>query len=91
METSQSQATAVTEIIVAHEVLEFVRRRRCDFRISTSCGGPMLLPVSYKPPKPSDVPVQAEEFTIYVSAHQYPYIRSIGIDLVPFFLDNRGR
>ena len=82
-ETSLPQDFRISEEVVAH-----VNKSNCDFRISTSCGGPMLLPISLKRPKPSDIAVKAGSHTIYISIHQARYLHSIHMGLIPRFYDH---
>ncbi len=70
---------------VADDVLAYVNERKTDFRICTSCGGPVLLPVSVKPRKPTDIEVPAGDQTIYVSIYQARYLTTIHRGMIPFF------
>jgi len=81
-DASLPQDFHISEDVVAH-----INERRCDFRISTSCSGPMLLPISLKRPKPSDIAVRAGNHTIYVSIHQARYLHTIHMGLVPRFYE----
>jgi len=65
--------------------MDYIEERDCDFRICTSCGGPILLPVNIKPPKKSDVLLQAASHTIYISIHQARFLDAIRADMIPFF------
>jgi hypothetical protein len=78
------------DIRIAEDVIEYISRRRSDFRISTSCGGPILLPVSFKPPKHTDLQVPAGDYVIFVSLHQARYLSIVHMGMVPFFLDEVG-
>lgn len=75
------------DIRIADEVLDYIAKRGSDFRISTSCGGPILLPVSIKPPKPTDLQLPAGDYVIFVSIHQARYLSAVHMGMVPFFLD----
>jgi hypothetical protein len=75
----------VSHISIAPDVLEYIEKRDCDFRICTSCGGPILLPIRIKSPKKSDVLLKAAHHTIYVSIHQARYIDEIRTDMIPFY------
>jgi hypothetical protein len=75
------------DIRITREVLDYIAQRKSDFRISTSCGGPILLPVSIKPPKPTDLQIPAGDYVIFVSIHQARYLSSVQMGMVPFFLD----
>lgn len=71
-------------IFIDDEVVEYINRRKTDFRISTSCGGPALLPVAYKPAKPSDIGIKAGDYMIYISMYQARYVDHIHMGLIPF-------
>lgn len=75
------------EVLIQTEVLDYIQKRGCDFRICTSCGGPILLPVRMKPPKPTDLQIKAGEHTIFVSIHQARYLHAIHMGMVPIFFD----
>ena len=81
-------SASLREITVVPEVIEYINRRGCDFRICTSCGGPILLPTRVKPPKKTDLLLRAGNQTIYVSVHQARFLNSIHMDMIPFFEDN---
>jgi hypothetical protein len=81
-----SQDTSgITEVAIAPEVIEYINGRGCDFRISTSCGGPILLSTRIKPPKKTDLLLKAGDHTIYVSIHQARFLNTIRMDMIPFF------
>jgi hypothetical protein len=88
MHTNPHDNAREGEVIVAPEVIEYINRRDCDFRICTSCGGPILLPVRVKPPKRSDLLLKAGNHTIYVSIHQARFLHSIRMEMIPFFDDD---
>lgn len=75
------------DIRVSPDVLDYIAQRKSDFRISTSCGGPILLPVSIKPPKSTDLQIPAGDYVIFVSIHQARYLSAVHMGMVPFFLD----
>jgi len=78
------------EIMVNEDVADYIERRGCDFRVCTSCGGPILLPVSMKPPKPTDIQVKIRDRTIFISIHLARYLHSIHRGMLPLFLDPPG-
>ncbi|OPX65155.1 MULTISPECIES: hypothetical protein [unclassified Methanoregula] len=88
MFTRARDSASLAEITIAPEVLDYIRQRDCDFRICTSCGGPILLPVRVKPPKKTDLLLKAGDHTIYVSVHQARFLNSIHLDMIPFFDDS---
>lgn len=88
MFTRARDSASLAEITIVPEVLDYIRKRDCDFRICTSCGGPILLPVRIKPPKKTDLLLKAGNHTIYVSVHQARFLNSIHMDMIPFFDDS---
>ena len=74
------------EFEVSDDVIAYVAERKTDFRICTSCGGPVLLPISVKPPKPTDIQVPAGDRMIYVSIYQARYLDTIHRGMIPFFV-----
>jgi hypothetical protein len=83
-----NETVPIRDITITPEVLDYIAKRNCDFRICTSCGGPILLPTRVKPPKKSDFLFKAGNHTIYISIHQARYLHTIRMDLVPFFDDS---
>jgi hypothetical protein len=78
---------ALQEITVSPDVLKYLDTRGGDFRICTSCGGPILLPVHIKPPKKNDLLLRSGSHTIYVSIHQARFLQTISADMIPFYGD----
>jgi hypothetical protein len=74
-----------SDLNVSPEVGDYIEKRGCDFRVCTSCGGPILLPIRVKPPKNTDILVKTRNHTIYVSIHQVRYISEITSDMIPFY------
>lgn len=72
-------------ITVSEDVVSYVEGRDCDFRVCTSCGGPILLPIAVKSPKYTDVQVRAGRRMIYISMYQAPYLDTIGMEMVPSY------
>ncbi|HJJ31653.1 MAG TPA: hypothetical protein O0X97_05340 [Methanocorpusculum sp.] len=77
--------TPASEIPVTPEVIAYMDERGGDFRISTSCSGPVLMSVKVKPPKPSDVIIKAGDHLIYISRYQLEWISEISMRMVPRF------
>ncbi|MDI3506468.1 MAG: hypothetical protein PWQ69_448 [Methanomicrobiaceae archaeon] len=82
-EPGQSQGIYITE-----DVRSYILRRKHDFRVSTSCGGPILLPVSVKPPKATDLQIQVGDHTVYVSKYQARYLDCIHRGMIPIFYND---
>ena len=81
------ESSILRNVVIEPEVLNYIAKRGGDFRICTSCGGPILLPVQVKPPKSSDLLLRAGNSIIYVSIHQARYLHAIRADMVPFYDD----
>jgi hypothetical protein len=75
------------EIVLTEDVRAYVLTRKQNFRVCTSCSGPILLPVSVKPPKPSDIRVKVGDHTVYVSLYQARYHDVIHAGMIPRFRD----
>ncbi|HJJ99232.1 MAG TPA: hypothetical protein O0X23_03350 [Methanocorpusculum sp.] len=73
-------------ITVTDDVIAYMNKRGGDFRISTSCSGPVLMPAKARPAKQSDIPIKAGSHVIYVSQYQLPWITEINMQLVPRIL-----
>jgi hypothetical protein len=82
-----NDSTCISEVTIVPDVIEFINKRDCDFRICTSCGGPVLLPIRVKPPKKTDLLLKAGNHVIFVSIHQARFLHSIRMDMIPFFDD----
>ncbi len=76
----------VHSFLIDDEVISYINNRDTDFRISTACSGPVLLPVSYKPAKPGDIALKAGKHTIFISMYQARYIDRIHMGLIPYHL-----
>ena len=85
MPAYSSDSSGASQITISPDVMDYIEKRDCDFRICTSCGGPILLPVRIKPPKKSDVLLQAARHTIYISIHQARFLDEIRTDMIPFY------
>jgi hypothetical protein len=74
-------------VVLTEDVRAYVLKRKQDFRVCTSCGGPILLPVSVKPQKPSDIKVKVGDHTVYISLYQARYHDVIHAGMIPRFRD----
>ena len=62
------------DINVDEEVRQFIVDTGKDYRVSTSCYGPVMVPVEMKAPKVSDIRIRVGENTLYISKVQAMYI-----------------
>lgn len=75
------------KIEVADEVRQYVLDKKRNFRICTSCGGPILLSTSVKPPKSTDLELYVDDYIIYVSMYQARFMDTINMDMIPQYCD----
>ena len=64
-------------IEIDEDIIEFIKKQARDFRVSTTCWGPTLLPTNYKPPKPSDLSIQVDGYMLYISRVQAQFIKKV--------------
>ncbi|MDD1694963.1 MAG: hypothetical protein LUQ71_09590 [Methanoregula sp.] len=88
MHTHSHGNADLSDVTILPEVIDFINKRDCDFRVCTSCGGPILLPIRIKPPKKTDLLIKAGNHTVYVSIHQARFLNCIQMEMIPFFDDN---
>ncbi len=71
---------------ISDEVVDYIKEQKRDYRVCTSCGGPILLPISIKKPKPNDVKVPVGGHTLYISATQARFIDVIDDSMLMTYL-----
>ncbi|HJJ32380.1 MAG TPA: hypothetical protein O0X25_03400 [Methanocorpusculum sp.] len=71
------------DIRVDAAVIEYMDEGGGDYRISTTCSGPVLMSVKVKPPKDSDIAIRAGNHIIYISRYQLEWITEITMRMVP--------
>lgn len=67
----------MNEIEVEQEVIDFIKNHKRDYRVSTTCYGPVILPIDVKPPKDTDLKIKIGDNTLFVSIVQARYIRKV--------------
>jgi len=82
-EGEQSLSSNDKRFTVSDEVRTYILERGCDVRVCTSCGGPILLPVSVKRPKPTDFQVKIGPRTLYISRYQASFATVIDGSMIP--------
>jgi len=70
------------EITIDDDVKEFIISEGIDYRLSTTCSGPALVPTLIKPSKDTDLKIPIGEFTLYISDVQRKFISRISMDMV---------
>lgn len=69
-------------IAVSDDVRKMIEESGEDYRISTACRGPVLVPVSIKPPKANDIRIPIGKNTLHISQVQARYIRKVTMDML---------
>ena len=69
-------------ITVDQEVIDFILRNKRDYRVSTSCSGPVIVPTTVKSPKETDLKVKVGQNTLYISRVQARYIDRVTPDML---------
>lgn len=88
MQSDTREPVQPQSIYVTEDVRSYILRRKRDFRVSTSCSGPILLPTSVKPAKPTDLQVPVGDYTVYISKYQARYVDAIRRDMIPIFFED---
>jgi hypothetical protein len=72
----------MSNIEVDPEVIDYIRRTGKDYRVSTDCSGPVILPVDLKSPKESDLRIKVGSNTLYISRVQARYLDRVTMDML---------
>jgi hypothetical protein len=79
------------KITLTDEVKQYLATQACDFRVCTSCGGPILLPATIKRPKPTDIILRMDDRILYISRYQAPFLSSIDREMIPRYVRRYDR
>lgn len=71
-----------SNIVVSDDVRKMIEDSGQDYRISTACRGSVMVPVSIKPPKDTDIRIPVGSNTLYISRVQARYIRTVTMDMM---------
>jgi hypothetical protein len=69
-------------ISVDQEVIDYIQKNKRDYRVSTSCSGPVIVPTSVKAPKETDLKVKVGNNILYISRVQARYINRVTPDML---------
>jgi hypothetical protein len=69
-------------IAVDQEVIDFILKNKRDYRVSTSCSGPVIVPITVKAPKETDLKVKVGNNILYISRVQARYINRVTPDML---------
>ena len=87
MDTDIFEEPRSREITVSEDVRRYILDKKCNFRVCTSCGGPILLSTVVKPPKSSDLEIYVGDYILYISIYQARFIDRIDMNMIPRFCD----
>ena len=87
MEKCDDDCAVGHNIVVSDDVKSYILQRNIDFRVCTTCGGPVLLATVVKPPKPSDLEIYVGDNIIYVSMYQARYLDRIDMEMITAYGD----
>lgn len=71
-----------SNIVVSDDVRKMIEDSGQDYRISTACRGSVMVPVSIKPPKDTDIRIPVGNNILYISRVQARYIRTVTMDMM---------
>jgi len=69
------------EIEIEDELLELLKREPFEYRVSTDCICPVMVPIELKPPKEDDYVVEIGDKRLYISSTQALWLRKITLDM----------
>jgi hypothetical protein len=72
----------MSQIPVEQGVIDFITQNKQDYRICTSCSGPVMLPVALKSPKSTDIVIEIGQNKLYISRVQARYLRRVTSDMI---------
>ena len=77
-----TNAASMNAIKVDQEVIDYIAENGRDYRVSTSCSGPVIVPIEMKAPKETDLKVAVGDNTLYISRVQARYIVRVTADML---------
>jgi hypothetical protein len=83
---AKNNGESAKHFLITPEVVKYITEQKRDYRVCTSCGGPILLPIAIKKPKPNDIKVPVGDHTLYISATQARYIDIIDDTMLMTYL-----
>lgn len=79
---SSYREAVAKSLIIDDEIKELVTKEGRDFRVCTSCSGPLLIPTDMVPSKPSDLEVEIGDNSLFISFNQARYTHRIHKSLI---------
>ena len=72
----------MSEIEVDQSVKDYILKTGRDFRVSTTCSGPVILPLEVKPAKENDIRIKIGKNTLFISRVQARYIDRVTMEMM---------
>jgi len=69
-------------IKVDQAVMDYIMKTGRDYRVSTTCSGPVIMPLEVKPAKENDIQVKIGKNTLYISRVQARYIDIVTMEMM---------
>jgi hypothetical protein len=70
------------EVQVDQAVKDYILKTGRDYRVSTTCSGPVIMPLEVKPAKENDIKVKVGKNTLYISRVQARYIDRVTMEMM---------
>ena len=72
----------MSDIEVDQSVKDYILKTGRDFRVSTTCSGPVILPLEVKPAKENDIRIKIGKNTLFISRVQARYIDRVTMEMM---------
>jgi hypothetical protein len=69
-------------IKVDQAVMDYIMKTGRDYRVSTTCSGPVIMPLEVKPAKENDIQVKIGKNILYISRVQARYIDNVTMEMM---------
>jgi len=69
-------------IKVDQAVMDYIMKTGRDYRFSTTCSGPVIMPLEVKPAKENDIQVKIGKNILYISRVQARYIDNVTMEMM---------
>ena len=69
-------------IKVDQAVMDYIMKTGRDYRVSTTCSGPVIMPLEVKPAKENDIQVKIGKNILYISRVQARYIYNVTMEMM---------
>lgn len=71
-----------SSITVSPELKEYIQKKQKDYRVNTTCAGPLILPLEMKDNKPTDIVINVGDQKLYISAVQARFVKHVDLSML---------